>query len=124
MLQIIIWLGSFYLVLKGLQLLQAGLSAPDGSGARTIGHLGAVAAIVAALAFVILGNEQAKVLSPGGPAAPFSSLFSSDDDAANAADAMAMEAIEGADEAANQAMSAADNAVAAMEKMATDVESQ
>ena len=73
MLQIIIWLGCLYLVLKGLQLLRVGLSASAGSGLRMIGFAGLAIALVGSVTFLMLANNQA-ISSTGA----IPSLFSYD----------------------------------------------
>jgi hypothetical protein len=102
MLQIIIWLGSVYLILKGFEMLQAGLLASDEqSDAKLIVYLGVVAAVLAAIIFIWLANAQVQ----GNPSS-LNELFSSPDE-------MPAElgfSIPDAEEAANAAMKAANNA--------------
>ena len=58
-LQIIVWLGCFYLVLKGLQLLQAGLAAPDDKGSVVLtGYIGFILGVGGAIAFFVMANSQ------------------------------------------------------------------
>ena len=65
MIQIITYMLAFYLVLKGLEILQIGLASNRTSrkGMITLGALTLVACIVAAVGFVALQDQQAMSLS-------------------------------------------------------------
>ena len=65
MLQIITYLLCFYLVVKGIEILQIGLASgrPNRAGPVTLGACVLVACIVAAGAFVTMQDDQARSLS-------------------------------------------------------------
>ena len=58
MLQIITWLGCFYLVIKGLQLLQQSQLAPERSSARSTGYIGFILSLLGAAFFVYIAGQQ------------------------------------------------------------------
>jgi hypothetical protein len=72
MLQIITYLLAFYLVMKGVEILQIGLaSSRDGrNGLIAIGALSLVACIIAGGVFVKMQDEQALSLQRSIPSAP------------------------------------------------------
>lgn len=61
MLQIIGWLGSFYLVVKGFELYQRGVTSEGEkqNAAGAIGRWAVIMCTIAAIAFVVLINRQA-----------------------------------------------------------------
>jgi uncharacterized membrane protein len=65
MLQIITYLLAFYLVVKGLEILQIALASnrDNRGGIIALGVLVLVACVVAALAFVVMQDHQAASLS-------------------------------------------------------------
>jgi hypothetical protein len=65
MLQIITYLLCFYLVVKGIEILQIGLSSsrPNRAGPVTLGVCVLIACMVAAGVFVTMQDEQATSLS-------------------------------------------------------------
>lgn len=65
MLQIITYLLAFYLVVKGVEILQIALASnrQDRNWIVAIGFLALLACIVAAGAFVVMQDEQARSLS-------------------------------------------------------------
>jgi hypothetical protein len=58
MLQIIGWILCVYLIVKGCELLS--MNTREGVGARAISILGAVVALLAAVGFFLLINEQVR----------------------------------------------------------------
>lgn len=72
MLQIITYLLAFYLVIKGVEVLQIALASPreDKSGIVLIGWLTLIACVVAAGVFVTWQDSQAGGLSASTPS-PF-----------------------------------------------------
>jgi len=71
MLQIIVWMLSFYMVLKGVELILIARNTPDErrNGSEATAYLSATAAILAALFFAYLANEQAHAM-PSMPSLP------------------------------------------------------
>jgi hypothetical protein len=69
MLQILTYLLSFYLVVKGLEILQIGLASSrvKRTGLVTFGALVLVACIIAAFAFSYMQDNQATSLSHSSP---------------------------------------------------------
>jgi len=69
MLQILTYLLSFYLVIKGVQVLQTGLasSREDRNVLIAIGALTLAACVIGALVFTSMQDEQARSLSRGIP---------------------------------------------------------
>ncbi len=69
MLQILTYLLSFYLVIKGLEVLQIGLasSRPSRTGVIVFGAFVLAACILAAVGFSTMQDHQAMSMSPGGP---------------------------------------------------------
>lgn len=65
MLQIMTYMMAFYLVLKGVEILQIGMasSRPSRKGLITLGVLTLVACVLAAITFVGMQDEQAQSLS-------------------------------------------------------------
>lgn len=65
MLQIMTYMMAFYLVLKGVEILQIGLasSRPSRKGLVVIGGLTLAACVLAAVAFVGMQDQQAQSLS-------------------------------------------------------------
>jgi hypothetical protein len=65
MMQIIIYMLAFYMVLKGLELVQIALASgrTDRKPLFILGGVVLAACVIAAGAFVALGNEQAKSVS-------------------------------------------------------------
>lgn len=65
MLQIITYLLCFYLVVKGIEILQIGLSSsrPNRAGPVALGTCVLIACIVAAGGFITMQDDQAKSLS-------------------------------------------------------------
>jgi hypothetical protein len=65
MLQILTYLLSFYLIVKGIEILQIGLASnrPKRSGIITFGALMLVACIIAAFGFSYLQDQQATSMS-------------------------------------------------------------
>jgi uncharacterized membrane protein HdeD (DUF308 family) len=65
MLQIITYLLSFYLILKGIEVLQIALASNRESraGIITLGILTLIACVIAAGAFVFMQDQQAQSLS-------------------------------------------------------------
>ena len=72
MLQILTYLLAFYLVIKGIEILQIGLSSGRASrrGVITLGAVTLAACIVAAVGFVSMQDDQAKSLSSSMPSIP------------------------------------------------------
>jgi hypothetical protein len=69
MLQIITYLLSFYLVIKGIEILQIGIASSRASrkGVVTFGALVLVACIVAAIGFSAMQDHQAMSIGPHSP---------------------------------------------------------
>ena len=67
MLQILTYMLAFYLVMKGVEVLQIGLASPRETRGlvMAIGVISVVACLIAAVAFVTLQDEQAMSLSRG-----------------------------------------------------------
>ncbi len=67
MLQILTYLLSFYLVMKGVEIFQIGLasSRPIRAPSLVIGGLALMACIVAGVGFSLMQDEQARTLSQG-----------------------------------------------------------
>ena len=72
MLQILTYLLSFYLIIKGVEILQIGLASKreDRRGVITIGAIALFACIVAAFYFSSVQDDQAHSLSAPTPFAP------------------------------------------------------
>lgn len=79
MIQIITYMMAFYLVLKGVEILQIGLASgrPSRKGLVILGSLTLVACVLAAFAFVAMQDEQANSIassmssSVGGYGSPY-----------------------------------------------------
>jgi hypothetical protein len=69
MLQILTYLLSFYLVMKGIEILQIGLASGREKRAALIalGGLSLAACIVAAVAFSAMQDEQARAVGSSSP---------------------------------------------------------
>lgn len=67
MLQILTYMLAFYLVLKGIEILQIALASnrPKRAGIITLGALTLVACIIAAVCFAGLQDQQAQSISRG-----------------------------------------------------------
>ena len=80
MLQILTYLLAFYLVIKGIEVLQIGLasSRPRRGGVILIGLVTAAACVVAAGVFTNMQDEQAQVMSRSMPGAQRLSLNASE----------------------------------------------
>lgn len=73
MLQIITYLLAFYLIVKGVEVLQIGLasSRPNRKSLVVIGALTLAACTVAAAGFVLMQDEQAAAMSRSLPTSPY-----------------------------------------------------
>ena len=65
MLQIVTYLLCFYLVIKGVEILQIGLASgrPDRGALKVIGWMTLIACVAAAIAFATFQDQQAEKVS-------------------------------------------------------------
>lgn len=72
MLQILTYLLSFYLVIKGVEVLQIGLASnrPSRTAVITFGALVLVACVIAAISFSAMQDHQAMSMSQSPPSTP------------------------------------------------------